>query len=58
MSTNESSHKPLYTAAEIISKIDAMAYEMRDDRNDGWIQLHYRNALIQISTHLDKVLKK
>lgn len=56
--SEESSHKPLYSAAEVIAKIDAMAYEMRDDRNDGWVQLHYRNALYQISQHLEKVLKK
>jgi hypothetical protein len=55
---NESTHKPLYIASEIINKIDAMAYEMKDDRNDGWIKLHYRNALHQVALHLDKVLKK
>ena len=55
---NESSDKPLYTAAEVIAKIEAMAYEMRDDRNDGWVQLHYRNALYEIAAYLDKVLKK
>lgn len=55
---NDNSHKPLYTAAEVIAKIDAMAYEMRDDRNDGWVQLHYKNSLYQIAQHLDKVLKK
>ena len=58
MNDNQSTHKPLYTAAEIISRIDAMTYEMRDDRNDGWTQLHYKNALHQIAQHLDKVLKK
>ena len=38
--------------------VDEMFLEMNNDRNDGWIQEHYHNSLIEIRDYINKVLKK
>lgn len=41
-----------------LQKIDRIAYEMRDDRNDGWVKEFYRQSLIDIRNHINKVLER
>jgi hypothetical protein len=48
--------KPIYK--HIMRQINDFAYEMRDDRNDGWIQEHYRTALKELRDHINKVLEQ
>lgn len=38
-------------------RIDFMASEMRNDRNDGWIKLHYRDTLRKLRDHINKHLE-
>lgn len=38
-------------------RIDFMAAEMRNDRNDGWVQLHYRNTLRTLRDQINKHLE-
>lgn len=38
-------------------RIDFMAAEMRNDRNDGWVQLHYRNTLKKLRDQINKHLE-
>ena len=40
-----------------IKLINNMAYEMRNDQNDGWVKQHYREALISIKKEIDKALE-
>ena len=56
--SDESSHKAMSLADEIKRKIDILAYEMKDDRNDGWVQHHYWTALHEVFVHLDRVMRK
>lgn len=37
--------------------INMMVAEMRDDRNDGWVQLHYRNTLRDLRDYINKQLE-
>jgi hypothetical protein len=39
-------------------RIDFMAIEMNDDRNDGWVKEHYRNSLREIRDYINKALEK
>lgn len=41
---------------QIIRQLNDMAYEMRDDRNDGWVKKHYANALIEVYMHVKKLI--
>lgn len=41
-----------------LEKIDRIAYEMRSDRNDGWVKEFYRQSLIAIRNHINKVLEQ
>lgn len=41
-----------------LDKIDRIAYEMRSDRNDGWVKEFYRQSLIDIRNHINKVLEQ
>lgn len=56
--SDETSHKAMSIADEIKRKIDVLAYEMKDNRNDGWVQHHYWNALHEVFVHLDRVMRK
>lgn len=47
-----------YRLNKLLGKIDEMAYEMRDDRNDGWVKEHYRNSLKRIRDHINKALEQ
>jgi hypothetical protein len=38
-------------------RINFMASEMRNDRNDGWVQLHYRDTLRKLRDHINKHLE-
>lgn len=38
-------------------RIDFMASEMRNDRNDGWVKLHYRDTLRKLRDHINKHLE-
>lgn len=38
--------------------VDDMAYEMRDDRNDGWVKEHYRNSLKSVRDYINEVLEQ
>jgi hypothetical protein len=38
--------------------VNDMAYEMRDDRNDGWVKEHYKTSLKAVRDHINKVLEK
>jgi hypothetical protein len=38
--------------------VNDMAYEMRDDRNDGWVKEHYKISLKAVRDHINKVLEK
>lgn len=48
--------------APIISHIERtvnmMAREMRDDRNDGWVKQHYRDALKNLRDVINKELEE
>ena len=37
--------------------INMMAAEMRNNRNDGWVQLHYRNTLKELRDYINKELE-
>ncbi len=39
-------------------RIDFLASEMRDDRNDGWVKQHYKNTLKQVRDHINKALEE
>lgn len=41
-----------------LRRIDRIAYEMRDDRNDGWVKDFYRQSLKNIRDHINKVLEE
>lgn len=41
-----------------LKKIDKIAYEMRCDRNDGWVKEFYRKSLVEIRDHINKVLEQ
>jgi hypothetical protein len=44
---------------EMISRhIQSFAYEMRDDRNDGWMKSHYRDTLKNIRDKINKALEQ
>lgn len=38
-------------------RIDFMAAEMRNNRNDGWVQLHYRDTLRKLRDQINKHLE-
>lgn len=40
----------------IIRQLNELAYEMRDDRNDGWVKKHYANALLEVYMHTKKLI--
>lgn len=40
-----------------IKLVDDMAYEMKDNRNDGWVKEHYKTSLKAIRDHINKVLE-
>lgn len=43
--------------SHVARTINMMAAEMRDDRNDGWVQLHYRNTLRDLRDYINKQLE-
>jgi hypothetical protein len=47
-----------FKTADVITIIDAMAMEMRDDRNDGWVKGHYRNRLCNIRDYINDKLER
>ena len=57
MTEDEVEEKLNKESDDIRRRINRLAYEMKDDRNDGWVQEHYRNTLKQIESYLKKVLK-
>lgn len=42
----------------VIRQLNDLAYEMRDDRNDGWVKKHYANALLEVYMHTKKLLDR
>jgi hypothetical protein len=38
--------------------VDDMAYEMKDERNDGWVKEHYKTSLKAVRDHINKVLEQ
>lgn len=38
-------------------RIDNMAAEMRNNRNDGWVKQHYRDTLKNLRDHINKHLE-
>ena len=38
--------------------INSLAYDMRDDRFDGWTKEHYRNCLKELRDHINKALEQ
>ena len=38
-------------------RIDFMAAEMRNDRNDGWVKQHYRDTLRKLRDQINKHLE-
>lgn len=39
-------------------RIEFMASEMRNDRNDGWVKQHYRDALKRLRDQINKALEE
>lgn len=56
--TEEQRELEVQALDKTLRKIDQIAYEMRDDRNDGWVKEFYRQSLINIRDHINKVLEK
>ncbi len=38
--------------------VDNFAYEMQNNRYDGWVKEHYRKCLVDIRDYIDKALEK
>lgn len=42
----------------ISRRVEFMASEMRNDRNDGWVKQHYRDALKRLRDQINKALEE
>jgi hypothetical protein len=56
--TEEQHELEVQSLDKTLKRIDQIAYEMRDDRNDGWVKEFYRQSLINIRDHINKVLER
>ena len=56
--TEEQHELEVQSLDKTLRRIDQIAYEMRDDRNDGWVKEFYRQSLINIRDHINKALER
>jgi hypothetical protein len=56
--TEEQHELEVQALDKTLRRIDQIAYEMRDDRNDGWVKEFYRQSLINIRDHINKALER
>jgi hypothetical protein len=56
--TEEQHELEVQALDKTLKRIDLIAYEMRDDRNDGWVKEFYRQSLINIRDHINKALER
>ena len=55
--THEDLELHAHKLGKLLSKIDEMEYEMKNDRNDGWVQEHFKQSLNKLRDHINKVLE-
>lgn len=56
--TKEDLERHAYVIKGYLKVVDDMAYEMRDDRNDGWVKEYYRDSLKSVRDYINKVLEQ
>ena len=56
--TKEDLERHAHVIKGYLKVVDDMAYEMRDDRNDGWVKEHYRESLKSVRDYINKVLEQ
>lgn len=56
--TEEQHELEVQALDKTLRRIDQIAYEMRDDRNDGWVKDFYRQSLKNIRDHINKALEE
>lgn len=56
--TKEDLERHAYVIKGYLKVVDDMAYEMRNDRNDGWVKEHYKESLKSVRDYINKVLEQ